>query len=254
MTTERFHADLMANIPAGWHLHPEHLSLHNNIDIVKTCGLLDPKELSILEHDATDLVRLLGTRQLTALEVTTLYLKAAAVAHQAVNCLFDFFPEEALERARWLGNQLSSTIQVVGPLHGLPISIKGERSCPGPGFINLWRNRGARRLTSRFDRNQRTSNDCRHPQVRWQGHCRRRLPTRQHSEKQGLVEMHQRGLISAISATRGSGTVHPLKNVRFQRPTRPACSRNFSVCRGQSRPGGKDRPILAFPSHLSTLS
>ncbi len=41
-----------------------------------------------------------------------------------VNCLADFFPEEALERARELDTILAKTGKPVGPLHGLPVGVK----------------------------------------------------------------------------------------------------------------------------------
>jgi amidase len=60
----------------------------------------------------------------TATEVTLAYCKSAAVAHQVVNCLIDIDIDGALQRARELDEVLRSTGKVIGPLHGLPISIK----------------------------------------------------------------------------------------------------------------------------------
>jgi Asp-tRNA(Asn)/Glu-tRNA(Gln) amidotransferase A subunit family amidase len=42
------------------------------------------------------------------------------------NCLTEIFVDRALERAAWLDEQLKSTGKVVGPLHGLPISLKDQ--------------------------------------------------------------------------------------------------------------------------------
>ena len=39
-------------------------------------------------------------------------------------CLTAFFPEEALEVAKSLDAYLKTTGKVIGPLHGLPVSIK----------------------------------------------------------------------------------------------------------------------------------
>ena len=41
------------------------------------------------------------------------------------NCLTEIFVERALERAKELDDILRETGKVVGPLHGLPISLKG---------------------------------------------------------------------------------------------------------------------------------
>ena len=42
------------------------------------------------------------------------------------NCLTEIFVERALERAAWLDEQLELKGKVVGPLHGLPISLKDQ--------------------------------------------------------------------------------------------------------------------------------
>lgn len=116
---------LYESIPPDWRLpKPSHLPLdvHN---LVKESCLLTARELEINGLDATDLRDALAIRTYTAVEVTTTYLKAAAVAQQATNCLMDFFPTEALERAQWLDQELERTGKPIGPLHGVPISVKG---------------------------------------------------------------------------------------------------------------------------------
>jgi amidase len=42
------------------------------------------------------------------------------------NCLTEIFVDRALERAAWLDEQLKSTGKAVGPLHGLPVSLKDQ--------------------------------------------------------------------------------------------------------------------------------
>lgn len=75
--------------------------------------------------DATGLRDALASRQVSAVAVTTAFLKAAGIAHGATNCLMDYFPEEALETARYLDAEMERTGKPVGPMHGVPISIKG---------------------------------------------------------------------------------------------------------------------------------
>lgn len=116
---------LDASIPDKWRIDMS--SIPNNCSrLISTCGLLSDVELEIVKLDATALAQAIAARQYSSVQVTTAYLKAAAVAHQALNCLTDFFPEEALERAAWLDAELERTGKVVGPLHGVPVSIKGE--------------------------------------------------------------------------------------------------------------------------------
>ena len=62
-----------------------------------------------------------------------------------MNCLTEIFVEKALERAAWLDEQLKKTGRTVGPLHGLPISlkdqirIKGQEATMGERRVYLWR-------------------------------------------------------------------------------------------------------------------
>jgi len=42
------------------------------------------------------------------------------------NCLTEMFIEDALARARSLDDHLSKTGETVGPLHGLPVSLKDQ--------------------------------------------------------------------------------------------------------------------------------
>jgi amidase len=83
-----------------------------------------PRDVSNLVR-TSDLRDAIATRQYTSVAVTTAYLKAAAIVHGATNCLMDYFPEEALARANELDIELERTSVPVGPLHGVPISIKG---------------------------------------------------------------------------------------------------------------------------------
>jgi amidase len=94
------------------------------IDLNLTGTHLTPLEQDIIQLDATELRDRLGDRSYTAVQVTGAYVKAAAVAHQVTNCLTDLFADEALERARWLDERYEVTGRPVGPLHGVPISVK----------------------------------------------------------------------------------------------------------------------------------
>ncbi|UJR07827.1 hypothetical protein I4U23_012110 [Adineta vaga] len=89
------------------------------------CGLLSNEELNITEnYTATQLVTLIAQRQLTAEQVTRAYLKRAGIAHQLTNCATEFLGNEAIDRAKYLDEEFRRCGQVVGPLHGLPISVK----------------------------------------------------------------------------------------------------------------------------------
>jgi amidase len=91
----------------------------------RSCGLLTAHELEITEvDDAVALLEKLHSKTWSALEVTVAFCKRAAVAQQLVNCLMDIDFEKAMQRAKELDEHLRRTGKVVGPLHGLPVSIK----------------------------------------------------------------------------------------------------------------------------------
>ena len=51
-------------------------------------------------------------------------IQRATIAHQLTNCLTEPLFEQALARATFLDQHLATTGQPLGPLHGLPISVK----------------------------------------------------------------------------------------------------------------------------------
>lgn len=52
------------------------------------------------------------------------FCKRAAIAQQLVNCLSEVCFDEAIARAKELDTVFRETGKLVGPLHGLPVSIK----------------------------------------------------------------------------------------------------------------------------------
>ena len=85
---------------------------------------LTDREREIVTQDATSLVESMRARRYTAVEVTKAFCRVAVAAQQVTNCLTEVFFEEAFKRAAELDEYLERTGEVVGPLHGLPVSIK----------------------------------------------------------------------------------------------------------------------------------
>ena len=118
-------------IPKEWRL-PEDLlqKVHSNpnanvLNIPITCGILTQKEIDITEAaDATTLLQKLANGDLSAYEVTLAFCKRAAIAQQLLNCLTEIFFDQALERAKALDDHFTKHGKPMGPLHGLPISLK----------------------------------------------------------------------------------------------------------------------------------
>ncbi|KAJ7185021.1 amidase signature domain-containing protein [Mycena filopes] len=99
----------------------------------KDCGLLTPEELEITDpaRDATFLLDRMKRKELTVVQVVTAFARRAAIAHQLLSCLTEFFLDEALVRAKELDDFYERTGRLAGPLHGLPISIKDHMDVAG---------------------------------------------------------------------------------------------------------------------------
>src|ERR1700712_1990577 len=78
-------------IPKEWQLPSQYLdnvnanSDLNVLDIPRTCGILNEKELDITEnYDATALLDKIVTKQFSSYDVVLAFCKRAAIAHQLV--------------------------------------------------------------------------------------------------------------------------------------------------------------------------
>lgn len=101
-------------------------------NVPRECGILSPAEIAITEqHDATSLAEAIRTRKLTSVEVVTAFAKRAIIAHQLTCCLTEWFLDEAIAEAHKLDDHLARTGQPLGPLHGVPISIKEHMHIAG---------------------------------------------------------------------------------------------------------------------------
>ncbi|KAL4251646.1 amidase family protein [Abortiporus biennis] len=116
-----------ASIPKEWIIDPPPSSQLDVTSFPDKCGLLTDRELEITNTTDVDVIlKKLASAEWSSVEVTTAFYKRAIVAQQLVNCLTEIFVDEALARAAELDAHLKSTGKVVGPLHGLPISLKDQ--------------------------------------------------------------------------------------------------------------------------------
>ncbi|EED19208.1 acetamidase, putative [Talaromyces stipitatus ATCC 10500] len=127
-------------IPPEWRLAsiPPVNEVSDALDFIRKNNLLTARELRITETtDVNVLLHNLASRQLSSLEVTKAFAKRAVLAHQLTNCCTEIFLDDAFARARQLDDYLEQTGELIGPLHGLPVSIKdlfhvkGIDSCIG---------------------------------------------------------------------------------------------------------------------------
>jgi Asp-tRNA(Asn)/Glu-tRNA(Gln) amidotransferase A subunit family amidase len=126
----RKQAQRAAAIPKQWRLRnlpkegPQYGSqpvLHIPLD----SRVLSPSELAITElYSVKTLLDAIEKKALSCLAVTTAFCKRAAIAQQVTNCLTEPLFASALARAKELDDYLVSNGQPIGPLHGLPMTVK----------------------------------------------------------------------------------------------------------------------------------
>lgn len=127
-----------SKIPKDWLLPIEKASQYTEtnpisvLDVPRTSGLLSHKELDITEnYDAVELVASMIKGELSSVEVVKAFCKRAAIAHQTTNCLTEIMFDEALARAHECDEYLKKNDRPIGPLHGLPISLKDSFNVRG---------------------------------------------------------------------------------------------------------------------------
>ncbi|KAL0471511.1 amidase signature domain-containing protein [Neurospora intermedia] len=121
--------DTLAKIPAEWRLSPADLDLaakQRDLTGPFIERFLEPEVIDIVKTDSVPLVNDLRTGKRSAVEVTKAFCKTAAIAHQINNCLLEIFFDIAIKRAEELDEYLRVNGKPVGPLHGLPISLKDQ--------------------------------------------------------------------------------------------------------------------------------
>lgn len=87
---------------------------------------LSPREVEITETDAVGIVARTTTGLWSAVDVAKAFCHRAAIAHQLVNCLHEIFFEDALAQAGELDAYYAKHKKPIGPLHGLPVSLKDQ--------------------------------------------------------------------------------------------------------------------------------
>ncbi|CAK7203596.1 hypothetical protein SEUCBS139899_006333 [Sporothrix eucalyptigena] len=78
------------------------------------------------EDDIMELAGLIARGKVSAQDVTTAYITRCIEAHKKTNCLTEILFDEAMARARMLDDHLATHSTPVGPLHGVPMTLKDQ--------------------------------------------------------------------------------------------------------------------------------
>ncbi|KAF2209220.1 hypothetical protein CERZMDRAFT_61576 [Cercospora zeae-maydis SCOH1-5] len=116
-----------SRIPVEWRLQASQISSYGAsvVDAPRQSGLLTTTELKITQDfDAVGLLDELAHARLRSVDVVRAFAKRTAIAQQLVNCCTELLFDDALQRAHDLDEHLAKTGKTIGPLHGLPISVK----------------------------------------------------------------------------------------------------------------------------------
>ncbi|KAI9741783.1 MAG: hypothetical protein M1834_000169 [Cirrosporium novae-zelandiae] len=90
--------------------------------------LLTPREYELTQnYEISELLEMLRSKKLSSEDLTRAFLRRAAIAAKATNCITELMWDEAIERAKYL----DSLPEPIGPLHGLPISVKEHHGMNG---------------------------------------------------------------------------------------------------------------------------
>lgn len=92
---------------------------------------LSAHDFEIIETDPMELLKALATRKYTALEVASAYMHASVLSQRVINCITEFLPEMAYNTAVALDKYMEEHGKPIGPLHGLPMSMKDKLNFAG---------------------------------------------------------------------------------------------------------------------------
>ncbi|KAI5861571.1 amidase [Durotheca rogersii] len=86
--------------------------------------LLTAREVQITSLDVPDLAKRVASGEWSTTTVVNAFLRRAGIAQKLTNCLTELLPKRALARAAELDRYLADNGKPIGPLHGVPFSVK----------------------------------------------------------------------------------------------------------------------------------
>ncbi|CAK7206649.1 Acetamidase [Sporothrix eucalyptigena] len=106
---------------------------------------LKADELAITALKAEDIPPAIAAGTWTAVQVLDAFTHRAVMAHQLLHCCISFLYPQAREQAEALDAEFANTKRLVGPLHGVPLSVKDqcriagtETTCGYVANLGVW--------------------------------------------------------------------------------------------------------------------
>ncbi|THX02884.1 acetamidase [Aureobasidium pullulans] len=136
-------AALSDSIPPEWRIPTDIMPPDSQLDVTsfpRDSGFFTKDELKYTTAKIPEILQQIHSKAWKAVDVAQAFSKRAAVCHQLTNCLSETLFPEALERAKFLDDHLQKTGNPIGPLHGLPVSLKDNFNIIGKdstlGFVS----------------------------------------------------------------------------------------------------------------------
>lgn len=101
-------------------------NIFSTVDFLNKTTALTEKEKEITLSSASDLAAKIASSELSSVEVLKAFAHRAVITQQFTNFAMDFFIHEGLQRAQELDDYLFKNGKIMGPLHGIPISLKEQ--------------------------------------------------------------------------------------------------------------------------------
>ncbi|KAK8060770.1 hypothetical protein PG996_010700 [Apiospora saccharicola] len=112
------------------------VSASNGTLLTSHMQLLNLEELTMTNYNVEDITR----GHPNAESITSAFLRRAALAQGVVNCITELLPDQAMRRAKELDAYWLEHKKPIGPLHGVPISVKEHIAMKGldqnAGFVS----------------------------------------------------------------------------------------------------------------------
>ncbi|KAK2027471.1 amidase [Colletotrichum zoysiae] len=131
------------SIPKDYLLSEDRLPSQDRLNIQNVpyeSGILTAEELRMTEQDSAGLQQRYMSGEWTVRQVVTAFLKRATIIQQLTNFVTEILAEDALEKADKLDAHFQKTGLLIGPLHGIPVSVKEHISMGGhithAGFVS----------------------------------------------------------------------------------------------------------------------